>query len=769
MAIIRPVDLPAAASVAPGDALIVDKGSTVNKATPIQIVDAAIPLASQAEAEAGVDNEKRVTPLRVKQAISAIANGTIQPTAETTADLLAITTAFPPGNLLTTLNGFAYEVADPSATDNDLITAGGVKLYALPSADGSINVMQFGAVGDDVTDDWPAFNAAINFSRGTRAGYSITVIVPEPPVRYYLSDELNFKLNIHFKGNGGGGLDNPTPVTIRFPADTRGMIVNRANTFSDGVVASTTSAAGAIIENISLIGGGGTDLNAHGFMMRGRAVLRDFRIYNFAGNGLNIVATSGSGTPANEGNANNFAVERGRITNCGAWGCYVDGADANSGGMWKVDCSDNARGGFFDGSFLGNTYIACHTNGNGLALGTCSYLGVRYGAAAFATDADLVNTTPGTNEAVWYTVGAGGPGGGAYPAWTAGQPAGTWKWGGAYVSDDINARNVWLGCYSESAQPRSYFSRSDFVAGGLHAAGIAQTSAIIMVTDTAKIPTLLASTGEFAVNTSGFGVTETHWNQASVSSSRGVAIKGRVGPATGFIETGQVVMRATASNTTHKTRISLQYYDGATSTFIDGWEVRGDLSDLVPGTDNLVDLGDASKRFKEIFAGNATINTSDEREKEQIGEIPDEWLDAWGDVQWSRFKWKDAVAEKGDEARWHVGVIAQQVRDAFAARGLDAAEIGVLCYDEWEEEIAPVYEEYEEDEVYHEREYVPPSDGETEGRYEVVEKTRTVTKTRETGETRVVLEAGNRWGVRYAQAQALESAWMRRALAQMSA
>lgn len=72
MATIRPTDLPAAASVASGDALIVDKGSAVEKATPAQIVDAAIPLASQAESEAGTDNAKRVTPLRVKQAIEAL-------------------------------------------------------------------------------------------------------------------------------------------------------------------------------------------------------------------------------------------------------------------------------------------------------------------------------------------------------------------------------------------------------------------------------------------------------------------------------------------------------------------------------------------------------------------------------------------------------------------------------------------------------------------------------------------------------------------------
>ncbi|QDP53716.1 MAG: hypothetical protein GOVbin7759_3 [Prokaryotic dsDNA virus sp.] len=72
MATIRPNDLPAAGSVGSGNAIIIDDGATVEKATPAQVVDAAIPLASQAEAEAGTDNTKRVTPLRVSQAIDAL-------------------------------------------------------------------------------------------------------------------------------------------------------------------------------------------------------------------------------------------------------------------------------------------------------------------------------------------------------------------------------------------------------------------------------------------------------------------------------------------------------------------------------------------------------------------------------------------------------------------------------------------------------------------------------------------------------------------------
>jgi hypothetical protein len=47
------------------------------------------------------------------------------------------------------------------------------------------------------------------------------------------------------------------------------------------------------------------------------------------------------------------------------------------------------------------------------------------------------------------------------------------------------------------------------------------------------------------------------------------------------------------------------------------------------------------------------------------------------------FKWNDAVEEKGEAARIHFGVIAQDVQEAFAAEGLDASKYGLFCSDTW--------------------------------------------------------------------------------------
>ncbi|MBW9420150.1 tail fiber domain-containing protein, partial [Enterobacter roggenkampii] len=54
------------------------------------------------------------------------------------------------------------------------------------------------------------------------------------------------------------------------------------------------------------------------------------------------------------------------------------------------------------------------------------------------------------------------------------------------------------------------------------------------------------------------------------------------------------------------------------------------------------------------------------------------------------FRWLASLEQKGEGARWHFGVIAQQVRDAFAAHGMDGTRFGLLCYDEWGDEYEKV-------------------------------------------------------------------------------
>lgn len=72
--LIKPRELPEQANVQPTDALMVDNGTIVGKATPEKIVNAGAPVASEAEALAGVNNTKRMTPLRVRQVLDNVNN-----------------------------------------------------------------------------------------------------------------------------------------------------------------------------------------------------------------------------------------------------------------------------------------------------------------------------------------------------------------------------------------------------------------------------------------------------------------------------------------------------------------------------------------------------------------------------------------------------------------------------------------------------------------------------------------------------------------------
>ena len=130
-----------------------------------------------------------------------------------------------------------------------------------------------------------------------------------------------------------------------------------------------------------------------------------------------------------------------------------------------------------------------------------------------------------------------------------------------------------------------------------------------------------------------------------------------------------------------------------------------------PGADNTQPLGDVTKRWHTVYAGTGTINTSDEREKQQIRALSaaerSVAIRLKGLIR--AYKFNDAVAAKGDKARIHVGVIAQDVQAAFATEGLNGMDYAVLCFDEWPAEC----------------------------------------RTNEQGEQVIDRPAGSRWGVRY--------------------
>jgi len=204
----------------------------------------------------------------------------------------------------------------------------------------------------------------------------------------------------------------------------------------------------------------------------------------------------------------------------------------------------------------------------------------------------------------------------------------------------------------------------------------------------------------------------------------------------------------------------------------EAWRINTSKN-FIPGSDNTYSLGEPAKRVSVVYAGTATINTSDERAKQDIDSIPQSWLDAWAEVGYCRFKYRDAVAEKGDSARWHVGVIAQRVKEAFEKHGIDPFQIGVLCWDKWDDqyveelvteiEIKPVLVKLSEPEF--EETTIQNEDG-TERPVKILIKDavyeeQEIEVEKQVPKRKLAKKAGERYGIRYEEALVLESAYLR--------
>ena len=169
------------------------------------------------------------------------------------------------------------------------------------------------------------------------------------------------------------------------------------------------------------------------------------------------------------------------------------------------------------------------------------------------------------------------------------------------------------------------------------------------------------------------------------------------------------------------------YYDG---------RINNNSKQFVPQTNNEYNLGTSMNRWKDVYATNATINTSDRNAKTSIENIADNLLDAWGNVSLVSFKFKDAVEKKGDYARIHCGYIAQNIQEELSKYGIDACKFGLFCHNAWDAQ----------EEKSHEEEKI-----DREGN----------TKTVKVIDTPAV-EAGETFGLRYIECLVVECAYLRK-------
>ncbi|WP_338658674.1 tail fiber domain-containing protein [Yersinia intermedia] len=106
-----------------------------------------------------------------------------------------------------------------------------------------------------------------------------------------------------------------------------------------------------------------------------------------------------------------------------------------------------------------------------------------------------------------------------------------------------------------------------------------------------------------------------------------------------------------------------------------------------PSVPNVGTCGDAAHPWAGGYSQTAFTITSDMRVKQDIKYIPDGVLDAWGDIDWYLYRLIDAVEKKEEAARYHAGVLAQEVMAVFQTNNLDAENLGLVIYKSWPESI----------------------------------------------------------------------------------
>lgn len=95
--------------------------------------------------------------------------------------------------------------------------------------------------------------------------------------------------------------------------------------------------------------------------------------------------------------------------------------------------------------------------------------------------------------------------------------------------------------------------------------------------------------------------------------------------------------------------------------------------------DGVVYNGASGSRWLTMYAKNGVNTTSDERDKNIIGEIDQRYLDAFMDFKAVLYRWKD-----DDLGKIHMGLVAQSTEQTLLEHGISMDEFAALEHDYWD-------------------------------------------------------------------------------------
>ncbi len=332
------------------------------------------------------------------------------------------------------------------------------------SGTGGVSFPACGGVEGDVVGNGAANVAAFNnfigyaqtFSFGN-ANQTTAPVLFIPRGHYHFNDHLNVKASCHIIGESGFGIIAAGGTHLEFVAEKHGFIFHREDTIDLTSQTGDFHSRGSTIQRLYMIGGGNTGAVGSGIWMRTPIAAKDVQIVGFAEHGIKVEASVGGG-PSTLGNANLWRLENVLAASNGGNGLFVELPDANVGLVMGGDFHDNARWGVYASEAFGSTYIGVHTSGNGhsgrggnpaLSSSFVHFGGRRYSANVGASEQDLVDTEPGTDETVWIDTNGGGSTA-QIPTWVVDQDAGIYFHGGSFRTEGASNQSLFLGCYRET-------------------------------------------------------------------------------------------------------------------------------------------------------------------------------------------------------------------------------------------------------------------------------------------------------------------------------
>ena len=102
--------------------------------------------------------------------------------------------------------------------------------------------------------------------------------------------------------------------------------------------------------------------------------------------------------------------------------------------------------------------------------------------------------------------------------------------------------------------------------------------------------------------------------------------------------------------------------------------------DLTPVANNNSSLGSSAYKWKAVYAVSGTISTSDERDKEIIGEIDERYKKLYMNMSPIMYRWKDASNDK----KVHLGLGAQSTEKEAGFCGITEDELGFVNHEYWD-------------------------------------------------------------------------------------